>query len=295
MFKPIAFDKTTFMPYNDHPNMSLPQTAPALTTNPLPPQDKHEYETFDSFGPHSYLNEYYSKVDYENNELLKFYAEAYQQIPQVGKILEFSGGPTIYSLITAAAKATEIHFSDFLTDNRKEVKRWLTNHKMSFHWDHFIHRALEHEGHQNISDDHLTARKQTIQSKVKKLVKSNAFRKFNLKHNGHSQYDTVSVNFVAESITPKKNEWEKALKNIFSLIKPGGHLILTSLKKSEFYILDGKKFPAVQIIEEDLVQVLRKHHFDMDTLYMRSIDAEPYRGYEGMIFIKIQKSLDSQQ
>lgn len=273
--------------------MSSTQLVSAQTATSASSTSNHEYHSFDAFGPYAYLQEYYSEVDYENNELLKFYVEAYKQIPKVGTVLEFSGGPTLYSLITAAARASEIHFSDFLAENRREIKKWLNNHRKSFHWDHFIHRALQHEGNKETTSEHIQTRKQKLQSKIKKLVKSNAFRKFSLKHNNNQQYDTVSVNFVAESITPHKKEWEKALKNIFSLIRPGGHLILTSLKKSEFYVFDGKKFPAVQIEESDLINILEKYHFDMSTLYMKSIDANPYRGYEGMIFIKIQKQLDA--
>lgn len=62
-------------------------------------------------------------------------------------------------------------------------------------------------------------------------------------------YDIVQVNFVPESITPSLVEWERAIQNIVSLLKPQSTLILTALKKAVYYQVQEKKFPAVSIDE----------------------------------------------
>jgi hypothetical protein len=248
-----------------------------------------EFESFDAFGPRAYLEEYYSKIDHENEELLKFFAKGYSDIQPVKSVLEFSGGPTIYSLISAVPKAQEIHFSDFLKHNRHEVRRWKKGHRKAFDWKHFVKRALELEGMDEVSDNHVDLRHAELKTKITKIVKANAFRKFSLKHNNFEHYDVVSVNFVPESITAKRHEWEKAIKNICSLVKPGGYLFITSLKNSKYYILDGKKFPAVHIDEHDLLDVLHVNGFDISSVLLNSIKAKPYRGYEGMVFIRAQK------
>ena len=115
--------------------------APSLDSNSN--FEEIEYESFEAFGSRAYLEEYYSTIDYENDELLKFYARNYREIGKVKSVLEFSGGPTVYSLISAVVKAEEIHFSDYLAHNRHEVRRWLRGHKQAFDWNHFIKRVFK--------------------------------------------------------------------------------------------------------------------------------------------------------
>ncbi len=248
-----------------------------------------EFESFDSFGSLAYLREYYSVIDQENDALLAFFAKNYKHLRNVKTVLEFGGGPTLYSLISAASKVTEIHFSEYLKHNRHEIRKWIRAHKRAFNWNHFIRRALELEGQKKVTPGQVYRRAELLKSKLKKVVKCNAFRKFSLKHNKFKRYDVVSVNFVPESITSKRDEWEQAIRNISALVKPKGYLFITSLKNSKYYMLDGKKFPAIKIDESDMITILGENGFDISKIVIRSITAHPFRGYEGMMFIRVRK------
>src|SRR5689334_2040520 len=69
---------------------------------------------FASFSPAAYLQEYYDHIGPENDELLRFFAEAFKLVPPETVMLEFGGGPTIYQLISAAVKVSTIDFTDYL-------------------------------------------------------------------------------------------------------------------------------------------------------------------------------------
>lgn len=254
----------------------------SITDNPL-------FSSFDFFGSNEYLQEYYSSIDQENDELLKFYAQGYRDLAPVKSTLEFSGGPTVYSLISTSNKTEYIHFSDYLKNNRDEVSRWRNSHPRAFNWDNYIAKALEYEG-VLVNDAVIAQRRELIKQKITKIVPCNAFETFSLAENQHNQYDIVQSNFVADSITSSMQEWQSAISNITAAVKKGGYLFLTSLKHAEYYLIEDKKFPAVPIAEKDILDVLRKNGFNIETILLKSIIAYPYRGYAGMIFIRAQKA-----
>lgn len=250
---------------------------------------------FNGFDSKGYLNEYYSRIGSENLELLKFFAEAYKDVDPNSKMLEFSGGPTIYQLITASGKVKEIHFSDYLKNNLKEVKRWVKKHDEKFDWQSFIENALVLEGAKNVNEE-LTTREENLRKKIKKFLKCDAFKEDPIHPKYRGYYDVVSSNFVSESITNSKKAWKNIMRNITSMLKDGGVLIITFLKDAEYYKIGDKIFPAANIHENDVKRVLKKLNFDLSTLYIHSIEAdvideksELYEGYKGMMFVKAKK------
>lgn len=247
---------------------------------------------FSVFDSRSYLTHYYKMVDFENDSLLKFYISCYDELPEGGTLLEFSGGPTIYSLISAAKKVSQIHFSDRLASNLEEVKRWQQGTNDSFDWDPFIKRAVELEGGRADNVYDIEERKKLIRSKITAYFYCNAFHKIPLLKTPRVYYDIINVNFVPESITSRRDKWLLALKNITSLVKPGGLFIITALKHAAYYELGDKVFPAVDISEIDLMDVLEVNGFAKKSIRYKTIKAMPYRGYKGMIFMKAVKNRD---
>jgi len=214
-------------------------------------------ENFDSFDPKEYLREYYSMIDFENDRLLEFFYSCYQDMKPQATLLEFGIGPTLYSLITAATKVNTIHVCDRLTANLHETQLW---QKATL-----LRRKLTH------------------------FYFCDAFSQPPLPRNPGAKYDIVQVNFVPESITSSLDKWETALCNIISLLKPSSTFILTTLKNAAYYHLHLKRFPAISIDETLLISTLIKYGFKKSDITMESISANlPYRGYDGMIFVKAQ-------
>lgn len=248
---------------------------------------------FDAFIPEHYLSEYYSRVGLENRSLLEFFVEAYEDIPPNFKLLELGGGPTIYQLITAAKHAREIHFSDHLDVNLDEVKGWKENKRGAFDWKNFFQEALIMEGRSHVNNSKIKRREEILREKITEFLHCDVFQTNPLGRNCAKYYDVVSVNFVAESITDNHKTWKDILKNICSLIKHDGYLIMTAIKGANYYRVGNKLFPAVEITEKHVVIALQELGFREDLLFMRSIEAEHTRekrknsqGYNGMIFLR---------
>src|SRR5437016_4713274 len=216
---------------------------------------------FDTFDPRGYLKEYYMTIDSENDQLLRFFSECYRDIIPRSTLLEFGSGPTLYSLITAAAKVETIHVCDRLEGNLREIQLWKRADEEAFNWEPFIQRALELEGKRRVTREDIRRRAELLRSKLTTFCSCDAFSNPPLQGNHINEYDIVQVNFVAESITSSLIQWERAIYNITSLLKPQGTLILTALKNAVYYQLQEKRFPAVDIDETVLTQLLRKLGF----------------------------------
>jgi hypothetical protein len=253
-------------------------------------------EGFQAFDPVKYIQEYYSKVGDENRELLSFFAQAYQDISEKSTMLEFSGGPGLYSLIAAAKKVKEIHFSDFLEKNIQAVKAWKKTPNDFPVWQDFFHEALLLEGETNIDEGKIKLREGILRNKLSSFLRCDAFERDPLGREYRGYYDVVAANFVAESITTSIKVWEEVVGNICSTLKDGGTLIMTSIQEAKYYCINEKYFPAVSVREADLIRVLIKLGFHQDNISIWSIPAEMidetderYKGYQGIIFLRAKK------
>ncbi len=248
---------------------------------------------WDQFDPAAYLNEYYGDVGAENRALLRFLFDSYRDLPAGGRMLDFGGGPTIYPLISAVAKVDEIHFCDFLASNLKEVERWLARDAAAFDWTAFVREVLELETGPPCSDAAVARREDEIRSKVTQLLRCDASRLHSI-DGPESAYDVLVTNFCAESATSDRSEWRSFFANIVSLLKPGGTLIMSALSGATSYSVGSRWFPAVDISEEDLFEVLDEEGFKRKTIEIRSVQADrPTRDYSGLIFAVATKQSES--
>jgi NNMT/PNMT/TEMT family len=239
------------------------------------------------FDPRGYLGEYYATIDRENEQLLRFFCECYRDISPRSTLLEFGSGPTLYSLITAAANVETIHVCDRLESNLHEIQLWKSGDEAAFNWDPFIQRALELEGHSCVTREVLRSRAELLRRKLTTFCSCDAFRMPPLQGKHCRAYDIVQVNFVPESITASHVAWERALQNILSLLKPQGTFILTALKNAAYYRVQEHLFPTVRIDETVLTRMLSKYGFREAPVLMRTVPAgPPYRGYSGIMLVK---------
>ncbi len=251
--------------------------------------EQHVTTDWDRFDPVAYLEEYYSDTGDENLALLRFLAEAFQGLPPGGLLLDFGGGPTIYPLISAAARVDEIHFSDYLEANIGEVRRWLSAQPDAFDWAPFVATALHIEAGVAPTPAEVAEREAEIRKKVTRLIRCDASRNPPI-DGAFERYDVLVTNFCAESATSDRSQWQASVSNIVSLLKPGGRLIMSALRGATSYAVGPRFFPAVDVSEEDLVELLEDSYFPRKFIDVRSVPADRVtREYDGLIMAIAQK------
>jgi SAM-dependent methyltransferase len=241
------------------------------------------------FNPRAYLQEYYSDLGAENSALLQFYVDAYKAIPHNCSLLDFGGGPTIYPLIGAANKVKEIHVCDYLPANLAEVLKWLRRKKVAFNWKPFISATLKLENGRPCTPSDIAEREEKMRKRITRLSRCDA--RFDPPLHGPVQkYDIVISNFCAESATDDRQQWRTFLRNIASLLRPGGKFIISALKGAHSYPVGRKIFPAVSINEADLAWGLITAGCKPESLDIRSVPADrPTRYYDGLMLAVAEK------
>lgn len=249
-------------------------------------------KSFHQFDSRAYLNEYYSHLGEENRELMKFYERSYADVfnhIKKARVLEFGGGPTIYQLISLAKYDVSIDFSDYLEQNVKEVQRWLKNDPKMFSWDTFIKYALKLEEISQ-SENNIIRRADLIRKKVKRLLHCDARKPNPIKGIANKQYDMVSVNFVPESITQKKQEWYILIDHIISLVESTGYLVMTAIVGAKQYRVGHLFFPATPVTSEVIMNELNRKGFTTIHTHFVSAEQKETQGYEGLFMILAKKS-----
>lgn len=247
-------------------------------------------QDWSQFDPSAYLDEYYGDIGPENLALLRFLVDTYRKIPKGGALLDFGGGPTIYPLISAVARVDEIHFSDYLEANLEEVRRWIAAEPTAFDWDAFIRKALELETARPSTDAEVVGRANEIRERVTRLLRCDASRTPPVE-DSNRLYDVLLTNFCAESATSDRREWRTYMANILSLLKPGGWLVISALTGATRYLVGARSFPAVDISEGELIDLLQEHGFPRSGIEMRCVSADrATRDYKGLMLAIARKA-----
>ncbi len=242
---------------------------------------------YGSFSPKEYLDEYYSETDWESEGgfLMRFYHGTYSACKPFKSFLELGGGPVLLPLISASQKAESIVFSDFLEENRFEIKKWLENSPEAFNWDEYFRLALQLENSE-LNDVNLGKIKQRVRSKVKQVIKCDIFSENPLTQVS-GQFDCVSVNFCPEAVADNEADFLLAMKNIASLVSGGGKLVMALTRNTKFFLFGGQKFPAFPVDESYMKRLIGELGFRI--LDFRSTDVNYDDGYDGIMAITAEK------
>ena len=223
-------------------------------------------DVFARWSAQDYLREYYSKIEIEEEHTLRFLVEQCARLRAGATILEFGCGPTLHHVLPFSHRAAEIHVADLLPENLDAIRRWQTRKPPAHNWRPFTKRVLSLEGLPHATSSHAEHREQTTRRRITRLIAADARRSRPLgaltRH-----YDCVVSCYCADSATSDKREWRRLMRNIVSLLSPGGLLLVAALRRCETYTVGAQKFPSACVDERDLAGVYEQ-------LGMRDIDVE---------------------
>lgn len=156
------------------------------------------------------------------------------------EVLEFGGGPVLYSLISASPKVSEITFADYCTSNLKCVELWRDGDPAAHNWTPYISYVINKlENHTCHVEELVKERTRDMRSKVKNIAHCDIFKESLVDLPGvQLQFDIISTHFCLEVATETVNEYRIAVKRLSSILKLGGFIhSLVSLEES--YWLNG--------------------------------------------------------
>jgi SAM-dependent methyltransferase len=241
------------------------------------------------FEPNAYLQDYYAEIPPENMAMLCFLVKSFRAAPLQQRVLDFGSGPTLFAEIVAAGSAQEIHIGEYLPANRAEIQRWLDQAPTCFDWSHYIEAVLKLEGKVS-SSSAIQQRETTVRQRVTCVMPCDA-RSPKPLHPVDELYDMVVSNLCLEAAARDLAEWYCCIRNIASLVKPGGRVMLSAVKGATSYSVGAQVFPVVSIHETDIYHALQAANFLPETIHIEWTPADhPIHPYQGMVFAAATKS-----
>lgn len=256
----------------------------------------HSYQTFE---PTTYLHEYYRTVAPDTLELLRFMVTALQEAPVGARVLDFGGGPTLYTAIVAAGRAAEIHVSDYSAANRAAVQAWLAASPAAFDWRSFTETVLQLEG-APATPATVAARKMLVRARLTAVLACDATTHPALMTDEpsgapHPQappaYDVLCTNLCLEAVAQDAAEWRQYLHNIAPLVRPGGMIVLSTVRRGTAYPVGERLFPVASLDEDDVRTALISAGFSPNTITIRTIPSDhPVYPYDGLMLTSAVKA-----
>ncbi|XP_078533709.1 nicotinamide N-methyltransferase-like [Lissotriton helveticus] len=258
--------------------------------------DRSTKNLHDEFDPEDYLKAFYPfdpkaplKDDYLKMLLLKLHGIFSSGRVKGNLMLDIGCGPTIYQHLSSCEAFTEIIVSDYCTSNLRYFERTLNNEPGTKDWTPFFKFVCELEGNSGKLDE----KRKKLRSVVKQLLecditKSNPFEPVVV-----PQADCV-VSFESLACASKDVEsYRQIVKNVNSLLKIGGYLILTDSLGLTKYLCGGTWIPVLNLNAQLIREIVTDSGFLIEEHEFFSLDNyvfEPERcNYNAVLFLLARK------
>ncbi|XP_035674972.1 nicotinamide N-methyltransferase-like [Branchiostoma floridae] len=165
------------------------------------------------------------------------------------RLLDVGTGPTVYQLISASRVFTDIVCSDIHQGALEEIRKWKNDDTDAFDWSSALKHVSGLEG----------TRWEERQGQLRRAIKDTVFCDVHNENPLHPAvfrpFDTIISTYCLEGACFNKGRstYKKAVKNVCSLLKPGGYIILLSYIGVTYYLKDGKKDPDNLRLDTDFV------------------------------------------
>jgi len=215
-----------------------------------------EYADWKEWDPRDYNKEYYSEITLDGRYLMEWVVESVRESPPVPVALEFGCGPTVLHLMPLVPRAGEIHLAEYLPVNRQELQRWVDREPGTHDWRQFTEAFLRMEGNAEPTADEVQAREDELRRRITKIMPGDASLDDPLGPEKRGFYPLVTSLCCADSATSDKATWRLFMRNISSLVKPGGMWVISACGEHSYYCVGERCFPGANISGRDMLDCL---------------------------------------
>ncbi|KAJ1196360.1 hypothetical protein NDU88_000231 [Pleurodeles waltl] len=186
-------------------------------------------------------------------------------------LIGLSYGPHIYYTLPACEYFNEITFACADDKSIQETQKWLKNEPDAMDWSQIIKMICELQG----SGETWIEKQHMLQRKVKRVLEHDVMSSNPFSPITHPKADCLLLAHCIEHFVTDKKSYCDALKNVSSLLKSGGHLIMSAVLGATFYMCGDVKFPVLCMEEAFLKDALRGAGYVIqeDHMYLRKTES----------------------
>ncbi|KAG0409931.1 hypothetical protein HPB47_012937, partial [Ixodes persulcatus] len=146
-------------------------------------------------------------------------------------LLDVGCGPTVANVFPATRKIRSIVLSDLVPRNREEVKKWIEKAPDAMDWSFMSEPLAILEGYKDAKIGAMDIEERTRRA-VKKVIPCDVLNPSVLPKEHEEVFDVVLSILCIQSASQDETTYQRAIRNVTSLIRKGGHLILCGLAGS---------------------------------------------------------------
>lgn len=250
---------------------------PADNSPKKEPRGNAEYE-WASFDPEAYFQHYYGEPHPDDDRVIECAVEAVKDARPAGGDLDFvdvGTGPNLIPLFCALPRARSLTVWEHSRSNVAWLKAELAGDAMRPQWRHFwdVTRSAYGSGYRLAENPmpSLRAKTAVVQGSIFDLPER--------------RFDAATMFFCAESITERKDEFERACAAYARTARQGGALIAAFLVRSAGYVVADRPFPVLSLSVETIEEVFSRHAVAIRAEQIGIREREIRSGYSGFVFL----------
>uniref|UniRef100_A0A670JXF7 Nicotinamide N-methyltransferase-like n=1 Tax=Podarcis muralis TaxID=64176 RepID=A0A670JXF7_PODMU len=227
------------------------------------------------FNPKDYLDTYYtfsSAKEHENGFLIFYLKNLHQAFIlddiKGDTLIDIGSGPTIYQFLSACESFGEIIATDYCEQNWEEMQRWLRKEPGAFDWSPVVKYVCELEGNREKWEE----KEEKVRRAIKQVLKCDVTQASPLGPVALPPADCLLSSLCLEGACKDLPTYRSALKNISSLVKPGGHLILGSVLEETYYKVGQQPFSGLYLEWASVEEALKEAGFAVKLFKETKID-----------------------
>ena len=225
----------------------------------------------------------------DEREVLRFLTERVGSLTGPPAMLEVGCGPTVHHILPFVPHVSTIDMADYLPENLAEVRRWYQRAPDAYNWRQYATLALElRNGGATMAG--IEALEAAARTKIRRLLRCDLKKPHILGR--PVSYPVVGAFYCTEEVGIATVQWEAVMANLCRAVAPGGHLFLSCLRNTDFYMVGDTRYPCARISEGDVKRVLPTLGFDMRNSLVEgvSIDTQRETGVAGVVLVAARKS-----
>jgi NNMT/PNMT/TEMT family len=246
-----------------------------------------EYSSFEDWSASDYLSEYYSEVLEDERHALQFLVDSLRGI-EVDRALDVGCGPCVHHCFPLVPHAREIHCADFVATNRDAITRWIDGRPGAHDWRAFAAQTLVCEG-THAGADEIARRQSETRARLTRVMPVDVRASDPLGTAARGNYALVTSHYCAEAISTDKDVFRANMKNLASLVSPGGVLITSACGAADFYKVGARSFPCSGVTPDEVLASLTVLGFRDIDLRIRSTPSHADQGYSSVVFARASK------
>ncbi|KAM7300113.1 nicotinamide N-methyltransferase [Ixodes scapularis] len=157
-------------------------------------------------------------------------------------LLDIGCGPNVANIFPASRKIRSIVLSDLVPRNREEVEKWIQKAPDAMDWSFMSEPLAILEGYKDAKIGAMDIEERT-RGAVKKVIPCDVLDPNVLPEEHKEAFDAVLSILCVQSASQDETTHQGASRNVSSLIRKGGHLILCGFAGSREYHVGDVTFP----------------------------------------------------